>query len=176
MTREDKFLNSNQVRKTKQLFIEYDYLSDKDHAVYTLARSDKEVNGTVYPSLYRYYMETADPTEALFVERYLYDWEQWERICKSPALKDEIELWRNDLRKKVAGQLVSELMQDAFDKGSKTRTSSAKYLLDNVLKQKNTKAGPGRPVNSTKPEADFSKDVVSDLERIRQLKAGTDAK
>lgn len=176
MIDKSKLINESNVRLTKQLFIEYDHISDKDHAVYTLAKFDKEVNGKTYPSLYRLYMEVGDITEAAFVEKYLYDWEQWERIQKSPALAEEVEQWRRDLRKKLSGQLVEILVNDAFDERSKSRTASAKYLLDNIVKPNKTKATRGRPSHKETDKSDnfhLEKEIAADLERIRNRKNGT---
>lgn len=167
-----KFLGGSGARLTKQLFYEYRHVSDNDFAIYTLARTDKEIDGKVYPSLYRLYMEEEDITEAKFVEKYLYDWEQWERIANGPVFKEEIELWRKELRVKVGGQLVDRLIKDAFNKTSKSSMSSAKYLLDNVIKTDNKRTSRGRPSSKTdNGPIDISTEVASDLERVRKLRS-----
>jgi len=160
----NKYLGANGVRLTKQLFIEYDYVSDRDYAVYSISREDKEVNGKTYPSLYRLYMETNDVTEAKFVNLYLYDWEQWEKLQKQ--FGEEIELWRQDLRHSVTSEMVGLLLSDARSE-SKSSMASAKYLLDNILKS-GKRVKQGRPSNK-EGQTDFSvdKEVVADLERIR---------
>lgn len=174
-----KFLGGSGTRLTKQLFVEYAYISDNDNAVYTLARHDKEFEGRTYPSLYQLYMAEGDVTEARFVERYLYDWEQWERLQKNPVIAEEIERWRKDLKQKVGGQLVDELMSDAFNEDSKTRTSSAKYLLDNIIKPK-ARSSAGRPKNKTGPTVAEDKladsAITADLERIRSFRKAEDGK
>lgn len=161
----DKFVNPNGMRLTKQLFVEFSHLSDKDYAIYTLDTEDKEVNGKVYPSLYRLYMEEKDITEGRFIKKYLYDREQWERIYASPMLKEHIDRWRADLKLMITSELVAELMEDAKS-GSKSSTSSAKYLLDNFgVKPSPRKRGIGRPDNKPNfPEKDY--DYEKDLLRV----------
>jgi hypothetical protein len=159
-----KFLGGNGARLIKQIFIEFDYVSENDNALYTLSRTDKEHEGRVYPSLYRLYMEENDPTEARFVQKYLYDWEQWERMAGS-IFSGEIESWRKDLRAKIASELVDRLLADARDTKSRSSTSSAKYLLDHVLKTPGKKAG--RPNKNDKPLSTTSlQEVEADLKRI----------
>ena len=93
----------NGQRLTKGLFVEYSYEGKESKPVYTLAREDKEVDGVVYPSLYRLYMECDDITEAVFVSRYMLDARQWEMVSSGSLFKEEIQNWRNDLKlKKLA--------------------------------------------------------------------------
>lgn len=161
------FVNSNNTRLVLGLFIEWD--NDRSNAVYTISRKDKIVDGTVYPSLYRLYMETGDITEAKFVENYLYDQEQWERLCGNAHLKDEIARWRQELRLRLQGQLVDQLMSDAFS-GSKSSMSSAKYLLDHVVKPRRAGRPSKQEQNLQEDTKDRDNDIVADLERITNLK------
>ena len=161
-----KFLGSSNVRLVKQLFIENDWIGTNDLAVYSLSRKDKEVAGKSYPSLYRLYMETGDITEARFVDLYLYDVEQWKRIAASSLLKDEVGKWREELKLRVLGSLVDSLVVDARS-GSKSSTSSAKYLIDRFSKEPK-----GRPSNkamdtSSSVSLKLAEDFEEDLKRVR---------
>ena len=164
-----KYLGANGHRLTKQLFIEYRWDNkDTDYALYTLAKYDREVEGTVYPSLYRLYMEAGDITEARFVEEHLYDRQQWDQLCNSHFFRDLVPEWRSDLALKVTGELVDILVSDARDPVSKSSSSSAKYLLDNVVKEKVTATTKrGRPSNKDKNTnvISLSEEIKSDLRR-----------
>ena len=139
-----KFLSSNGQKLTKALFIEYAYVYP-DRLVtppYTLAREDKTVDGVVYPSLYRLYMELGDITEGFFVEKYMYNLAQWEMLCATGIFKDEINEWRKELRHKLFAKAVNILENDAQDPDSKSSTASAKFLIERVYGKR---SNPGRP-------------------------------
>lgn len=162
---QSKYLNSGGMRLVKQLFIEFDNDGENDLAVYSFSREDKEVNGTLYPSLYLLYMLEKDITEARFVENYLYDWQQWEQIAKSHFLKDEIARWRVDLKAKVMGELVDTLILDAHS-DSRSSKSSAKYLVDKL--SKNAKGKPATAVIPTTDEdtKKLTTEVAQDFKRL----------
>ena len=145
-----KFLGAGGVRLVLSLFYEYRHLVKNDTAVYTLSNTDKEVDGKVYPSLFRLYMETADITEGAFVEKYLYDWKQWELLQQNKILAPYIEMWRTELRKKVRSEMMGVVYRDALNPESKTATTSAKYILEYLEKEEpkeSSKKQPGRPSN-----------------------------
>lgn len=160
------YVNASGTRLTKQLFVEHQYINpDSNLASYTMLHEDKTFEGIVYPSLYRLYMEANDITEATFVERYLHDWEQWTRLCSSAFFRDEVAQWREQLRKKVEGQLVERLVHDALNVDSKTHTSSAKYLLDRLDKKAGKRVG--RPTKEQSDDPNTSLESVrSDLEWV----------
>jgi len=149
----------NGQRLTKGLFVEYSYEGKESKPVYTLAREDKEVDGVLYPSLYRLYMECDDITEAVFVSRYMLDARQWEMISSGSLFKEEIQNWRNDLKLKKLGRLVEELELDAVS-DSRSSKSSAKFLIERVY---GLPKRSGRPSNS--PAKTDSKDSQHAVER-----------
>jgi len=165
----NKFLGTNGHRLIKQLFIEFRWDNkETDYALYTLAKEDKEVDGTVYPSLYRLYMETGDPTEGAFVEKYFYDRQQWEQLCNAHFFKDLVLEWRSDLALKLSSNLVNILVSDARDPLSKSRTTSAKYLLENIINQKSNSSKRGRPKRNVDRGnvISLSEEIQNDLRRV----------
>jgi len=64
---------------TQSLFLEIGY--NVEFAVYTLKEFDYEYDGRLYPSLKRLYLQHEDPVEYSFVDTYLYNWDQWQRLC-----------------------------------------------------------------------------------------------
>jgi hypothetical protein len=103
-----KFKDSMGKYITQSLFLEIGY--DVDKAVYTFKDTDYEYKGTVYPSLRRLYMETMDPTEYHFANKYLWGWEHWLKITENQLLLKEIEKWREELEVKIRAVGVRNAM------------------------------------------------------------------
>ena len=160
-----KLLAANGNRKTKALFVEYVYGASDVEPVYTFSREDKEIDGKLYPSLYKLYMECDDITEADFISLYMYDTKQWELISKGGLFKDDIETWREDLRVRKLGEAIGRLEADARS-GSQSAPASAKFLAERVYALPKRS---GRPVNSkrgvAKPE-DTLESVDTDYTRL----------
>ena len=149
-----RFLSHNGQRLVKQLFIEWANVGENPYAMYTTAKTDKEVDGVVYLSLYRLYMETKDVTEARFVSTYLYDWDQWKSLCNAPFYKDEVARMRYELKNELVGELVDKLFADAVS-DSKSSKSSAKFLVEKLSKDKK-----GRPTTAVLPTTEEKQETV----------------
>lgn len=159
-------LGKTNQRLVKQLFIEWAAIGEYDNAVYSTKREDTTIDGTLYPSLYLLYMETADITENAFVELYMYDWTQWEKVSSAPFFKDEVARWRKDLKARKMAELVGVLMEDALS-SSRSSKSSAKYLVDKLSKTK----GAGKPSTAVVPSSEqeldeLTKSIYVDKERL----------
>jgi len=150
----------------KGLFIEWAKISENPIAVYTIKRQDYEVDGILYPSLYRLYMETEDVTEARFVEGYLYDWDQWNSIASSSYYRDEIARWRTELKAKVLGRLVDELIKDATS-GSKSSKSSAKFLVEKLSKQDKGRPTTAAVATTEEKTSTIVGEIARDVKRLR---------
>lgn len=161
-----KYLSTTGQRLVRQLFIENRNIGENDLAVYTMHREDEEYNGKLYPSLYKLYMAIKDITEARFVSRYLYDWEQWKSLCSSATYKDEIARWRVELKALVLGELIDTLIDDAHS-NSKSSKSSAKFLVDKL--SKNAKGRPTTAVIPTSEEkaSTIVSKIAEDMKRLR---------
>ena len=128
---DSKYLAAGGQRLSRTLFVEYAQYGEKP-PLYTLAREDREVDGVVYPSLYRLYMEMGDIGEATFAKTYFYDLKQWLMIANSKMFGDEVALWRSELKQRKISEAIEELERDAFNEDSKSSASSLKFLIQNV--------------------------------------------
>ena len=164
----NKFLGKGGVRLVRQLFIENDSIGENDVAIYTMHREGRMIEGKVYPSLYVLYMQEKDITEARFVSKYLYDWQQWNSIAASSWYRDEIARWRTDLKAKLMGELVDKLIEDAHS-DSRSSKSSAKYLVDKL--SKGPKGKPSTAVVPTNEETaqKITHDIAEDVKRLRLI-------
>lgn len=133
-----KYTNESGTRLTKALFYETT-LADKSQVVYTLKNEDHKG----YPSLYRLYMATYDPTEYTFATSYLQDWEHWLQLCECSWFKDYVQRWRQELSLKIASTALTRIIAEA---GSDRREafSANKYLLEKGWVPKD-KDSVGRP-------------------------------
>lgn len=109
-------------------------------SVYTLDGEDKEYKGVVYPSLKRLYLEECDPKEYTFANKYLFDWDHWQRLCNNAIVGRHIEKWREELELMLVSEGVSALIDLALNEKS---YQAAKYLADRGW----DKRGRGRPSN-----------------------------
>ena len=161
-----RYLSTTGQRLVRQLFIENRNIGENDLAVYTMHREDEKYGGKTYPSLYRLYIETKDITEARFVTRYLYDWEQWNSLCSSATYRDEIARWRVELKALVLGELVDTLIEDAHS-DSKSSKASARFLVGKL-----SKAAKGRPTTAVVPTSEekvttIVSEIAKDKLRLR---------
>lgn len=150
---------------TQSLFLEIGYL---DTAVYTLKDQDHTHNGKQYPSLKRLYLETEDPTEYEFANKYLLGWKHWLRLCENKAIRKEIDEWRDELEVKLRSRGVRYTLQAA--KGGNYQ--AAKWLSDRGWDTR----GAGRPTKieverERKIQADISDEFKADVIRL-DIKAG----
>ena len=161
-----KYLSTTGQRLVRQLFIENRNIGENDLAVYTMHREDEEFEGHLYQSLYKLYIETKDITEARFVSKYLYDWEQWNSLASSATYRDEIARWRGELKALVLGELVDTLILDAKS-NSKSSKASAKFLVEKLSKREK-----GRPVSAVVPTSEETttvlvSEIAKDMKRLR---------
>lgn len=111
----------------------YELAQDKSFSIYTIKEEDIEVEGKMYLSLKKLYLEDMDPTEYLFAEKYLGCWNQWQRISSmrnmysGKRVKEIIQGWRDELRLKIKALAIKNIMLKSLDdKGYQ----AAKYLAD----------------------------------------------
>jgi hypothetical protein len=133
-----KFTNTNGVRLMKSLFAE---TCDVPTAapVYTLYDFDKDGR----PSLYRLYMEMADPTEYQFAKAYLHDWKHWKALCASDWFRPYVDRWREELELLVKSKILMRVINDSLEDG-KEGQSAAKFLLEKGWGDKATKGRPSK--------------------------------
>jgi hypothetical protein len=127
---------------TQGLFLEIDY--NEKYAIYTLKNRDHEYKGVMYPSLKRLYLEMCDPTEYLFANKYLLDWDQWQRICENVILRKHVDAWRAELDIKMRAEGVREMISLARSENGNFQ--AAKFLADRGW----DKRAAGRPSKEEK--------------------------
>lgn len=137
---DNPYRNEKNARYTKGLFFEMTLPETRGSAIYTLKDWDHEVDGVVYKSLYRLYMETNDPTEWKFATSHLDGWEHWEILCETSWFRPLVERWRKELELRMKSQALARIMSEAKT-GSKEAFTANKYLLEKGWEPKDTKRG-----------------------------------
>lgn len=171
------FRSSTNQRLLKGLFYEQT-LADKSSVVYTL--KDKDHEG--YPSLYRLYMETNDPTEWKFANKYLDGWEHWEMLLACTWFKPYADRWRKELELRMKSESLARIMTEAKT-ASKESFQANRYLLEKGWEPKASSThGRGRPskdevAKAAKEIAQTNSRVLEDFQRlnISSAKFGTNA-
>jgi len=148
--------------------------ADKSSVVYTL----KDVDHEGFPSLYRLYMETMDPTEWNFANKYLESWTHWERLKECSWFKPIHERWIRELDLKIKSKALFRIMHEATT-NSKESFQANKYLLEKGWEPKTT-SGRGRPskeeVNrAAKGIAEEHRRLEQDLLRISTINVSRDS-
>jgi hypothetical protein len=134
--------------------------------VYTLKNEDHEG----YPSLYRLYMETADPTEYRFACEHLDGWEHWETLSECAWFKPYITAWRRELDVRIKSLSLSRILQTASG-GGRDAFQAGKYLLEGGWQGRDDRKRAGRPTkDSIRREAEklvtVSDQIKQDYDRI----------
>jgi hypothetical protein len=99
--------------RTNSLFLESNH--DADIALYTYVDHDKVYKGKTFPSLRRLYVEMGDVTEYKFACTYLAGWEHWQRMCNNAEIRKEIDIWRDELERKVVSEAMEQIKALAKD-------------------------------------------------------------
>lgn len=145
------------------LFLEVQY--NTDLAVFTLDGVDKTYKGVVYPSLKRLYLECADPKEYTFANKYLFDWDHWQRVCRNSMLRAHVDKWREELELSLVSEGVSALIDLALNEKS---YQAAKYLAERGWDKK----ARGRPsqdevAEEIKKRADMEASFDDDFQLLK---------
>lgn len=132
----------NKQRLSKGLFWESSLGNEnRDNVIFTLIDCKPKhyiiKEGRPRYDLKKLYLMCHDLTEYSFINKFMWDETQWNKLLDGP-LKDHIDGWRKELERKVRHSMYAVLIQDAQDNGSPTKTTSAKYVLDKVLKEPKT--------------------------------------
>lgn len=164
----NRFRNSSNQRLTKSLFFEES--EDRSLVVYTLKDQDHTVDGVVYPSLYRLFMQAEDLLEYEFAVSNLDGWEHWQMLKSCSWFKPYYKRWKEELETKVMSRSLARLKAEAAS-SSKNAYLANKFLIERGWVPKEEKKPVGRPTKERiKQEADAlfqsSQEAISDLERI----------
>lgn len=128
---------------SKSLFVEFmnNANSNPDNAIMTLARTDREVDGVVYPSLYRLYHLYADedPTEYTFAMEVFGTWDFWENLACHEHVKVHVERMREENRVRQKSKAVRIIMNESVNPRSKSKFTAAKFLYEQGYVTRNQK-------------------------------------
>lgn len=158
----NKFKNSNGVYLLREMF--WEYAQDKSNAIYTLKDADFESEGTVYPSLYRLYMASNDPTEYLFAMAHLDGWAHWSALSQASFLTPYLHRWREELELRFRANALATIHQMADSKGREA-FQAAKFIVDGGYTGKK-RSGAGRP-SKAQIEA-TAQEIVAERKRTEE--------
>lgn len=163
----NKFRNIQGTRRYGSLFYEK-CLADKSTAVFTL--KDHDYKG--YPSLYRLYMESEDPTEYEFAINNLDGWEHWEILCQAEWFQPFVSRWRRELEVKIRSRALANIVLEAADPKSRNTYNANKMLLEKGWLDRNTK---GRPTKDdiSKAAKDLAEEDSSIAEAFKLLEGAS---
>ncbi len=134
----------------------------KDKVIYTLKDQDHEG----FPSLYRLYMDEADPTEYIFATKYFDSYDHWMNLTRRPWFKTIVARWRDELDVQIRATALKRIIAESKS-SSKNAFMANKYLLEKGWKHE----GKGRPSKdqiqaAAKEEAHKDKVLESDFLRV----------
>lgn len=126
----DRLLKDTSNRpRTQSLFIEYE--NENYRAVFTLQPFNVIKDGTEYLSLYRKYMEIADPTEYRFAIKCFGSYQHWQLLQSRPWFQPYVNAWREELDASIKSQAAVEMFEIANTTSSdQTRVQALKWLSD----------------------------------------------
>jgi hypothetical protein len=167
-----KFRNSSNGRYLKGLFYEMT-TADKSSVSYTLKDWDHTVDGIVYPSLYKLYIEQEDLTEYEFANTHLDGWEHWEMLTSTSWFRPYADRWRKELSLKLRARALNRMKAEAAS-SSKNAFLANKYLVEKGFVDSAEKHSRGRPTKDQVKAAAHElaltdKRLEEDFERLKEL-------
>lgn len=129
-----KYRNASGARYLNGLFFEM-VGADKSSVLYTM----KDEDHLGFPSLYKLYMEMADPTEYRFATAYLDGWEHWEILTQCSWFKETVDRWRRELEVSLKSKALARVITISQTAGKESFAAN-RYLLD----------GPWKPAGASK--------------------------
>jgi hypothetical protein len=149
------------------------FLEDKYNtslAMYTFDGEDKTYKGVVFPSLKRLFLEEGDPEEYTFANKYLYDWDHWQRLCKNAIISRQIERWRDELYLSLRSEGMATLIDLAINEKS---YQAAKWLADEGwVKQKRGRPSKQQIEDEVKRRAQVEEQFADDFQLLQLHQGG----
>lgn len=161
----NKFKNSLGRYYLRGLFYE-ECTTDPASVLYTLKREDH----LGYPSLFRLYMEAADPTEYKFAVAHLGGWDHFQELSQSSWFKPYLDAWRQELLVKLTSDALSSILAVSKDKANPNAYHANKYLLEALQKpadaKKRGRPGKGSSVDEKTHQRAILAEIEADARRI----------
>jgi len=149
--------------RTESLFVERN-TKLKYPSYFTLKRRDYK--GHI--SMYRKYMEIADPTEYQVAIKLLGSWEHWLALNKSKWFKGEVAAWRAELKIKLESERYNEMIA-VLENPSSTETAkiqATKWLATRYGEKSSTVTKRGRP--SKEEVASLAKQLATEEDELSE--------
>ena len=164
----------NRQRLGKSMFWEFSEGSKtRDNALYTLygCAPTHYVHKMEIPryDLKQLYLGCRDTTEQVFIENFMWDRKQWDKLTTTGPLKDIIEGWRKELLSQEQARMINVIVTDALEYVSPTKTTRAKYLLDKVLKVPTIRSAKGaKSTKEQEKENNVMKQILEEVQEASQ--------
>lgn len=160
----NKYKNSNNVYKTKALFYEWNTVSPEG-CLYSLTEDDRFVDNVLYPSVYRLFIASGDPTGYKFASEYLGNWHHYQMLYKSPWFKQVIDKAISELEIKIRSEALVGILREGKDRQSKSQFQANKFLLEKGYLEKDSPVG--RPTKAKITEE--ANKIVAELDDLEEL-------
>jgi hypothetical protein len=155
-------MTPNNRKPTQSLIYEFAKARKMEHyARFTIAKEDRVVGDSVYPSLYKIYMEMEDPAEFNFVMATIGDWAIWEQLCENKLFSKTIDQWRKELAQKLKSRAYKEAL------GMVEAGKATYQILQMFAKPEDkNKAKVGRPKKEPEVKVEAPEDIAEDFKRL----------
>ena len=112
----DKSRFKDKMGRFVTLSLFYELATDKSFAVYSLGEEDREIDGVVYPSLKKLYLESMDPTGYRFAKKHLFNWKHWVKLKANQKLYDDhFSDWEDEMEVFLKSDAISSIIIQADD-------------------------------------------------------------
>jgi hypothetical protein len=130
----------------------------------------KETDHEGYPSLYRLYMETGDPTEYQFAVQHLDGWTHWQALTAAKWFQPYVEAWRAELEVKLSSEALARIRAVSADTANPNHYHANKHLLELARKPADARKR-GRPMKGSSPteetyERAILREIAEDAKRL----------
>jgi hypothetical protein len=154
-----EFRNASGARYLSALFLERN-MRDKSVVLYTLKETDDG-----YPSLYRLYMESNDPTEYTFATTYFENWQHWADLCECNWFIPIVRRWREEKELKFRSQSLAILLRQALE-GTREAVQVNKWIVEGGYTPKNKGGSTGRGRPSKEDISKAASQIAGDQTRL----------
>ena len=145
----DSFKDTQGRFRTQSLFCEYPHESYP--ACFTLKKQDHTKGGKLYVSLYKKYMEIADPTEYEVASRLFGSWDHWQALGRTQWFSNHLTGWREELKVALESKRYFEMEHTVQTmKGTTQGVQATKWLADRYGSKSSAKRG--RPSKAEKAQ------------------------
>ncbi len=151
--------------RTLSLFCEFDSKGYEQY--FTLSNEDREIDGKIYISVYKKYMEYfhVPGQEYDFANEVLGGWKHWCRLCANAQLYKEIALWREEMDIKLRSTAIKSLINTSFENNA-AGANAAKWLAEKGYELKRGRPSKAEREGYLKQEEKLKDVVDEDLERV----------